>query len=130
MFIPFGRQVLATSIHGRKLTSDNIEPADLYYLGGFAGLRGFRQNFFRGSGLAWGSLEYRFPTDRLSFFYGFFDAGYIYSPVPSPTETITYGYGAGFRVETVLGIVGVSFALGEGDPVSATKIHFGLVNDF
>jgi outer membrane protein insertion porin family len=40
------------------------------------------------------------------------------------------GYGIGIQVETGLGVMGVSFALGEGDSFSNGKIHFGLINEF
>ena len=41
-------------------------------------------------------------------------------------QALKYGYGIGIRVETAIGIVGVSFALGEGDTFSDAKIHFGF----
>jgi outer membrane protein insertion porin family len=34
------------------------------------------------------------------------------------------------RIETGLGIMGVSFALGKGDTFGTAKIHVGLVNEF
>jgi hypothetical protein len=40
------------------------------------------------------------------------------------------GYGIGGRIETALGILGVSYALGQGDTFMTDRIHSGLVNDF
>ncbi|HXX64237.1 MAG TPA: hypothetical protein VEO56_10605, partial [Bacteroidota bacterium] len=49
--------------------------------------------------------------------------------IPS-SQAFRYGYGIGIRLDTALGNLAVSFALGEGDSFSTAKIHFGLINDF
>ena len=117
------------------MTSDNIELGDRYRLGGTTTLRGYRENQFLGSRIAWTNTEYRFLLARRSFFYGFFDTGYYYLPgddakAISPLKQFKYGYGIGIRLETSLGNVGVSIALGEGDGIGQAKLHFGLINDF
>ncbi len=131
----FSRQVLATGLHGRQLTSDQIEISDLYRFGGTNTMRGYRENQFLGSRIAWTNTEYRFLLARRSFFYGFFDSGYYFLPGDdvkgiSSIQRLKYGYGIGIRLETGLGNIGVSFALGEGDSFSQGKIHFGLINEF
>jgi outer membrane protein insertion porin family len=40
------------------------------------------------------------------------------------------GYGFGIKIETGIGVLGVSFALAKGDSFSDGKIHFGIVNEF
>jgi outer membrane translocation and assembly module TamA len=40
------------------------------------------------------------------------------------------GYGAGARVDTPLGLIGVSLAFGKGDTFSSGKLHLRLVNEF
>jgi outer membrane protein insertion porin family len=40
------------------------------------------------------------------------------------------GYGAGLSIETGIGVLGVSYALGQGDAFSDGKIHFGILNEF
>ncbi len=123
-------QVLDLGLHARRISTDGADPGDVFYLGGVKTLRGFRENRYSGTRVAWGTVEYRLLTGGKTFFFGFLDPGYVYSPLTEPLELITFGYGIGVRLETGLGLVGVSFALGKGDPVSETKIHFGLINDF
>lgn len=129
------RQVVMLSLHGRELQSGHIELSDLYRFGGTNTMRGYRENQFLGSRVVWSNAEYRFFLARRSFFFGFFDTGYYFRPgddlrgVPS-AQGVKYGYGVGIRLETGLGNIGVSFALGEGDSFSQGKIHFGLINEF
>jgi outer membrane protein assembly factor BamA len=132
----FSRQVAALGLHGRELRSDDIEVSDLYRFSGTNTMRGYRENQFLGSRIVWTNLEYRFLMAKRSFFFGFFDFGYYYHPaiaksnITSSSENAKYGYGIGMRIETGLGIIGVSFALGKGDSFSQAKLHFGIINDF
>ena len=132
---PFLRQVVAFGVHGRQLTSDDIDIGNLYRFGGATTLRGYRENQFLGSRVGWTNTEYRFLLARRSYFLVFFDTGYYYLPGDdakgiSSIEHLKYGYGLGIRLESSLGNIGVSFALGEGDSFSQGKIHIGLINDF
>lgn len=132
----FRRQVTALGLHGRELRGDEIEVSDLYRFGGTNTMRGYRENQFLGSRIVWLNLEYRFLMAKKSFFFGFFDFGYYFHPsisksnVNTLSENTKYGYGVGMRIETGLGIIGVSFALGKGDNFSQAKLHFGLISDF
>ncbi len=132
---PFLRQVIAVGVHGRELTSDNIDVGDLYRFGGATTLRGYRENQFLGSRVGWTNTEYRFLLARRSYLLVFFDTGYYFLPGDdaqgiSSIEHLKYGYGFGIRLESSLGNIGVSFALGQGDSFSQGKIHIGLINDF
>jgi len=132
----FARQVLAVGVHGRELQSGHPEEGEMFRLGGSRSLRGFRESQFIGSRIGWMNTEYRFLLARRSFFYGFFDAGYYFRPADevrkiSKTDAFKYGYGIGIQVETGLGVLGVSFALGSDTPsFSNGTIHFGLINEF
>ncbi len=131
----FQRQVAMFGLHGRSISSGSIELGDLYRLGGTNTLRGYRENQFMGSRIAWTNTEYRFLLARRSYFYGFFDTGYYFLPGNdaeniSSSQSFKYGYGIGIRLETVLGNIGVSFAFGEGDSFLQGKIHIGLINEF
>jgi outer membrane protein assembly factor BamA len=135
-YIPtFSRQVIASSVHARELRSSSMIEPDLFRFGGARTLRGYRENQFLGSRIVWGSLEYRLSVGRRSFAYVFTDIGYYLHPgdqgqsLPE-TQASKIGYGIGFQLETGLGIVRVSYALGEGDTFTTGKIHFGLINDF
>ncbi|MEW6510486.1 MAG: POTRA domain-containing protein [Bacteroidota bacterium] len=130
-----GRQVVAVGLHGREVRTGEPQESDMYRFGGANTLRGYRENQFLGSRVAWTSTEYRFLLARRSFLFGFFDTGYYYRPgevargTPS-SEAFRYGYGMGIRLETPLGNMGVSIALGQGDSIGSAKIHFGLINEF
>ncbi|MBM2840323.1 MAG: outer membrane protein [Bacteroidetes bacterium] len=131
----FTRQVLAVGFHGRELRSGQLEEGDLFRLGGTRTLRGYRENQFIGSRIAWSNTEYRLLLARRSFIYGFLDGGYYLRPADAvrsipKTDSFKYGYGIGVQLETGLGNLGVSFALGQGDTFATGKIHFGLINEF
>lgn len=129
----FKRQVLAVAFHGRQITSNEaiIPLPDQYRLGGARTLRGYREDQFRGSGIGWLNLEYRYILGRRSRAFVFTDAGYFNSTTLSgKNEAYKVGYGFGFRLETGLGIMGVDYGLGEGDGMFSGKVHVGLVNEF
>lgn len=132
---PFGRQVIAVAVHGKKISSSGLEVSDLYQFGGTNSVRGYRENQFLASSLAWINLEYRFLTGRASSLYGFVDGGYFSRPADInrgilSQEKGVYGYGLGTRVETGLGVLNISYALGEGDSFGTGKIHVGIENEF
>jgi outer membrane protein insertion porin family len=130
----FLRQVLMVGVHGRDVSGGSVEESDMVRLGGLRTLRGFRENQFLGTRLAWTALEYRYLLDRRSFAGVFLDTGYIVRPPGGPAaagmDLFTFGYGTTLQVETGLGILAVSLALGRGDAFSDTKVHVGLVNEF
>lgn len=131
----FKRQSLLIGLHGVEIRSPRFEAADLFRLGGNSTIRGYREGQFLASRAAWGNLEVRYSLTRRSFAAIFYDAGYYLKPqddiynLPSQ-EGFIYGFGLGVRIETSLGMFGVSYALGKGDSILEGKIHFGLVNDF
>ena len=129
------RQIAALSIHARELRGSDFEVSDLYFLGGTNSLRGYREKQFQGNRIAWSNLEYRYLLSRRTYALIFFDAGYylrnedVTKNIPQLSAFLT-GYGLGLSLETSLGILGVSFALGKGDSFSQGKIHFGITNEF
>jgi outer membrane protein assembly factor BamA len=131
----FRRQVIALGVHGRELRGSFFENSDLFRLGGTSSLRGYREDQFLGSRILWTNLEYRFLLTRRTFAFLFFDTGYYLREADVErnilkNEDYLYGYGLGLNIETSLGVLGVSFALGEADSFSDGKIHFGLINEF
>jgi outer membrane protein insertion porin family len=134
-YLIFKRQVIAFGIHGRELRGSFFEDADLFRLGGTTTLRGYLENQFLGSRVAWTNLEYRFLLTRRSYIFTFLDTGYfLRNAEPDRNilklEQFKMGYGLGLSVETGLGVLGVSFALANGDSFSQGKIHFGIINEF
>jgi outer membrane protein assembly complex protein YaeT len=131
----FFRQVLALDLHLRDVSSSTMDVSDLFRLGGASTLRGYREGQFLGSRIVWTNMEYRFLVAPRSFFYGFVDVGYIVQPViaavsMTASEHSKIGYGIGIRMDSALGLIGVSFAFGEGDTFSTSKIHIRLINEF
>lgn len=139
-FIPtFSRHVIAAALHGREFRSGEkpVPISEHFRLGGTRSLRGYRQDQFSGTRVAWSNLEYRYLLTSRSRAFLFFDFGMYYREQRNVNtghlETIDkrkYGYGMGFRVESRLGVIGLDFGLGEGDSFSQAKIHFGLENQF
>jgi outer membrane protein insertion porin family len=135
--------VLSIALHGRLVTSsEQVVPLpDQFRLGGATTLRGYREEQFRGSRVAWSNIEYRYLLSRRSRAFLFFDFGYYYRIERSPSENETEpqflkieefkpAWGLGVRVDTPLGIVGVDYGLGEGDALTNGKVHVSLVNSF
>ncbi|HOT95983.1 MAG TPA: BamA/TamA family outer membrane protein [bacterium] len=129
----FKRQILAVALHGRQIKSGEpyIPIPDQYRLGGAKTLRGYREDQFRGSSVAWSSLEYRYWMGRRSRTFLFADYGYYSAPSRGEHhQAFKLGYGLGFRLETGLGIMSLDYGLGRGDDPMAGKIHVGLINEF
>ena len=129
------RHLLNAALHAREFRSGGIEISDLYRLGGATTLRGYREGQFLGSRLVWANLEYRLLVAPRSFVYLFSDVGYISTANGlvaglTGSEQTKIGYGIGTRVDTALGLLGVSIALGQGDTFSTAKLHVRLINEF
>jgi outer membrane protein insertion porin family len=137
----FGQQVLSLALHGRQVKSNappEILVTDQFRFGGATTLRGYREEQFRGSRVAWSNVEYRYLLSRRTRAFLFFDAGYYsgfeyvntVSPQLNQVENNVYAWGLGARIDTPLGIVGVDYGLGEGDALTNGKVHVSLVNSF
>lgn len=131
----FERQIFYFSIHGRELKGSNLDLSDLYFLGGTNTLRGYREKQFHGNRLLWSNLEYRLLISQRTYAFAFYDYGYILrnedpGQISLRSHSYKSGYGFGLNIETGLGVLGISFALGNGDSFSDGKIHFGVINEF
>jgi len=131
----FFRNVIALSVSGKELRGPYFEQSDLWKFGGTNTVRGYREEQFLASRIAWSNLEYRLMLTQRTYAFLFFDAGYYFLDADpergvSKSEDYIFGYGLGITVETTIGILGVSFALAQGDSFSEGKIHFGIINEF
>ena len=131
----FRNQVLAVLVAVRDFRSGAVEFGDLFRLGGANTLRGYREGQFLGSRIAWANLEYRLLAGQRSFVFAFVDMGYAAMPRREEAglagdEFHRLGYGGGVRLDTPLGLIGVSLAFGRGDTFSTAKLHLRLVNEF
>lgn len=131
----FTRHVPTVGLHFREIWGDNIEISDMYRFGGTNTLRGYREDQFAGNRVFWSNLEYRYLLGRRSYAFVFTDIGYyLRNKLPAlgleEVSAVKVGYGLGITFETALGLLGVSYALGEGDSFNKGKIHFGLIGEF
>ncbi len=115
---------------GMASTRDEIPLHEQITLGGANSLRGYKEEQFRGSRVALGSLEYRFLLGRTSRAIAFFDAGYFYRQSPGFAKGTKLGYGIGLRGETRLGTIAIDYGLGEDDSFLDGKLHVGLIRAF
>ncbi len=140
-FVPtFSRQAIAVALHGREFRSGEkpVPVSEHFRLGGATTLRGYRENQFSGTRLAWSNIEYRFLPTSQSRVYLFCDVGTYYreqlvnadTGETKRTDGFKFGYGFGIRLQSRLGLVGIDFGLGEGDTFSQGKIHVRLENQF
>jgi len=131
----FFRNIIALGINGKELNGPFFEQSDLWRFGGTRTVRGYREEQFLASRIAWANLEYRIMLTQRSYAFLFFDAGYYFLDADpdrgiAQNEDYIFGYGLGITVETAIGLLGVSFALAQGDSFSEGKIHFGIINEF
>lgn len=131
----FRRQIIAISVSGRELRGAFFEDSDLWRLGGTRTVRGYREDQFLGSRIAWTNFEYRLLLTRRSYAFTFFDSGYYFREADiergvAGMEDFIFGYGVGLTVETGIGVLGVSFAIAQGESFSDGKFHFGILNEF
>ncbi len=130
----FKWQVFALALHGRQVTSDEpvIPITEHYRFGGARTLRGYREEQFRGSRIAWTNFEYRYLLGRYSRFFAFVDAGYFFRQDSAAVRIQNWkiSYGIGLRIDTRLGLFGIDYGLGEDDRLSNGKVHLGLKNEF
>ncbi|MFA8342165.1 MAG: outer membrane protein assembly factor [Rhodothermaceae bacterium] len=129
------KHTLVLKLGGREVRSDLTESSDNYFIGGNNTLRGYREKQFSGNRVFWSNLEYRYSLEDRSFLFLFFDTGYFQldknqtAGTPEISDFIT-GYGGGISLETSLGLMSISYALGKEDTFTQGKIHIGLINEF
>jgi len=131
----FKRQSLLIRFFAGQLVSGKLEDGDFYKVGGMKNIRGYREEQFRASKFTYGSVEMRYSFSRKGFASIFFDPGYYYRPADilnniTKQEGFIYGYGLGIRLETAIGVIGVSYAIAKEEGILDGKIHFGLINEF
>ncbi|MGB8658463.1 MAG: BamA/TamA family outer membrane protein [Candidatus Zixiibacteriota bacterium] len=139
-FVPvFKNQTFFLGLHLKDLETDEkmIPVSDQFKLGGINTIRGYREEEFFGTRVAWTNIEYRFLLDEYSRFFLFTDYGYFQRKTVSPRDGVLektsegrLGYGFGFRIDSKAGLLGIDYALGENDRLSQGKIHFGVMNRF
>ena len=126
--------MLAGHARSRISYGGELDQSDLFRVGGFYTIRGFRESELLASRLAYGNLEIRFMMSRFSYLFVFLDGGYLVKDVTKGDEveqaSNPLSYGLGAQVESPLGVLAVSLGVPRGEPFDQAKIHFGIVKQF
>jgi len=107
-------------------SSGEINPAELYSLGGARTLRGYRENQFRGERISYLNLEYRFGSESRIFVFD--DLGSYYRE--DDGWKIKNGFGFGIRSVSAVGTVEFSFGMTEDLSLDEARIHVSLIETF
>jgi len=139
-YVPVGSAfVLAAGWHGAQATgaasAAGVSAADGLRLGGVTTVRGYREDQFIGSRVAWGNHEWRYRVGAASRLFAFLDAGAVWSRRHTTTGTREgtswlVGYGLGLRAETRAGLLGVDFGWPRGEGFERGKVHVRLESTF
>ncbi len=111
-----GRMVLAGGIEGRAVLFGEGERYldEIYYLGGSAGLRGYRDEQFRGEQVGLATVELRFLVADWQYLFLFADGGYYFLGGDGGAKGYKLGFGGGLVARTPIGVLGLEYGIGEG----------------
>ncbi|MCK4237415.1 MAG: BamA/TamA family outer membrane protein [Candidatus Krumholzibacteria bacterium] len=107
-------------------SSKDIPPAERFPFGGARTLRGYRENQFRGDKIVYFNIEYRFGDEGRLFLFD--DIGAFYRA--GERWTAKNGLGFGLRSSSPLGVIVLSFGVGERLSLEGTRIHISLSERF
>jgi outer membrane protein assembly factor BamA len=136
-YFPVGKQsTFKAALNAAVFNSQSVFRNELFQIGGYRLLRGFDEESIYATQYAVTTVEYRIRVTLNSYFFGFVDGAMVknkYQKINLNNSFISTG--AGMALETKLGLLNVSYALGKRDDVKfniweASKIHFGYVNYF
>ncbi len=122
----------------QSLESDeaSVPLPEQFYLGGARTVRGYRENQFHGTRVAYARNELRLGRTPREGFYVFADGGYVLQPTtasdgsPSTDGVGLLGYGFGVRSASPLGRIDLSFAVSGHPSLEQTKVHVLLEQNF
>lgn len=134
-YTPIGKQsVIAGQLQSYVLKSKNFTDIDLYRFGGAKSLRGFMEEQFLASQVAWGDLEYRYLTNASSYLFGFVGAGWFHRPklitesnAQFKTTKCIQSLGFGLSYKTKVGRLTFTYALSPNESLGNGKVHVGFI---
>ncbi len=134
-FLPLSkRQVLSLNQEFAHIHSATLFSNELYRFGGLERMRGFDEEAFFASTLAFAGLEYRFLLDQYAHFLVFTDWAWLQNKVLGQQETSVYAVGLGLVLGSENGQFKLSYGLGTqlGQPLqlNAGKLHVGFISYF
>jgi outer membrane protein assembly factor BamA len=112
-------------------SSENTQLPDyeLYSLGGYKSVRGYREDEFKSRKLGWLNSEIRYMVAATTMLYVFYDHGFITQP-DAGSKFDLIGLGGGIKLGTRLGILSIEYGLGYRDNkfsnLGLGMIHLGL----
>ncbi len=136
-YFPVGKQsTFKTAVNAGIFNSQNIFRNELFQIGGYRLLRGFDEESIYATQYAVATAEYRIRVSLNSYFFGFADGAIVknkYQKINLNNNFISSGIG--IALETKLGLLNVSYAVGKRDDVKfnirqSQKLHLGYVNYF
>ncbi len=134
-YFSIGKQTtLKWGIHSGLYLSKHIFRNDIFQIGGFNLMRGFDEESIFTDRFLVNSIEFRLLTGMNSYLFLFSDAGWTANKVVNVNNQFISG-GLGLVLETKLGLVNVSYAVGKRNDVpfslrEGSKLHFGYSNFF
>ena len=132
--LPTGRRsVTAVSIQTRGvMQGGGVPPEARLPLGGSATVRGYREEAFLATQASWMNLEWRLLLGRRSRAFLFCDLGVLREPGSDGDAAWIFpvGYGAGIRVESRMGVIGLDYGLSREERPGQGKVHLRVANAF
>lgn len=124
VYVPVARRiVLAGGADVRVVSSQEVEPSDLFRLGGATSLRGYDENRFRGEAVGRSLLEIRRRLEGAAYTYAFIDHGFVTLEGNTTRHT---GFGLGAQLQTGAGLLNVSYAVNRDHGLLNGRVHLGL----
>lgn len=133
-FLPIAkRQVLSINQQFEHVQATTIFSNELYRFGGLERMRGFDEDAFFASTIAFAGLEYRYLLDQYAHFSVFTDWAWLENQVLGQQNSI-YAFGLGLVIGSENGQFKLSYALGAevGNvlQLNAGKLHVGFISYF
>ncbi len=136
-YFPVGKQsTFKTAVNAGIFNSQNIFRNELFQIGGYRLLRGFDEESIYATQFAVATAEYRIRVSLNSYFFGFADGAIVKNKYQNINLNNNFvSTGIGIALETKLGLLNVSYAIGKRDDVKfnirqSQKLHLGYVNYF
>ena len=111
--------------------ADSLRPAELYRVGGYNSIRGYADEEFSFSTVAYGQTELLFYYSQESSLYAFADAGVGFAPhdlLTVSSATHMFGYGLGIRVPSKIGTAAIEWGRNYQDTKSLGRVHVSIMN--
>ncbi len=127
------RWTCALGAHLRSLADTSSVAYEVYRMGGYNSLRGYREDEFSSWRLGWAKLELRYLISPQARVYLFYDHGLLARDKNSLRANLL-APGLGLKLRTRLGVLSIEYALGFREngfaDFSAGMVHAGLDASF